>query len=218
MRIGGYFREILQGSVILHLLCLLRGKALHQTEHIRERWICNDCIGFRSTAGLRRRFNVPFHRDSFVRFAAILFDWRYIEPRLVRRRCRPGRLVHPARDVFQQLGLIRHGVFPPNSSLSRGHAHGSPESVARSLRMTNGLVHRRDLASPHAASSGRDGDAGHRAACPWARRLSIKAWTTTVFSVAPSTTARTCLSPLLIDADRRHQDMVADMQTVDLDD
>ena len=31
---------------------------------------------------------------------------------------------------------------------------------------------------------------------PLARRLSIKAWTTTVFSVAPSTTARTCLSPL----------------------
>ena len=52
---------------------------------------------------------------------------------------------------------------------------------------------------------------------PLARRLSSKAWTTTVFSVAPSTTARTCLSPA-IDADRRHQDMVADMQTVDLDD
>ena len=31
---------------------------------------------------------------------------------------------------------------------------------------------------------------------PLARRLSIKAWTTTVFSVAPSTTARACLSPL----------------------
>ena len=31
---------------------------------------------------------------------------------------------------------------------------------------------------------------------PLARRLSSKAWTTTVFSVAPSTTARTCLSPL----------------------
>ena len=53
---------------------------------------------------------------------------------------------------------------------------------------------------------------------PLARRLSSKAWTTTVFSVAPSTTARTCLSPLPSTLDRRHQDMVADMQTVDLDD
>ena len=53
---------------------------------------------------------------------------------------------------------------------------------------------------------------------PLARRLSIKAWTTTVFSVAPSTTARDMLVAVAIDADRRHQDMVADMQTVDLDD
>ena len=89
------------GSAVLHLLCLLRGKALHQTEHIRERWVFNGCIGFRSTAGLGRRFNVRFHRDSFVRLAAILFDWRYIEPRLVRRRGFPGRLVHSARGVFQ---------------------------------------------------------------------------------------------------------------------
>ena len=45
--------------------------------------------------------HVPFHRDSFIRLAVILFDWRYIEPRLVRRRCRPGRLVHSARAVIQ---------------------------------------------------------------------------------------------------------------------
>ena len=37
---------------------------------------------------------------------------------------------------------------------------------------------------------------GSLGSSPLARRLSIKAWTTTVFSVAPSTTARTCLSPL----------------------
>ena len=35
------------------------------------------------------------------------------------------------------------------------------------------------------------------------------------FSVAPSTTASTSLVAVAIDADRRHQDMVADMQTVE---
>ena len=52
---------------------------------------------------------------------------------------------------------------------------------------------------------------------PLARRLSIKAWTTTVFSVAPRH-GQDMLVAVAIDADRRHQDMVADMQTVDLDD
>ena len=53
---------------------------------------------------------------------------------------------------------------------------------------------------------------------PLARRLSIKAWTTTVFLRRPLDHGQDMLVAVAIDADRRHQDMVADMQTVDLDD